>query len=54
MTVYDKKGNHVEPGRNVLFLDTHVEWVTEERFQELTIKVNAVRKERGLKEHVFE
>ena len=54
ITVYDKKGNHAEPGRNVLFLDSHVEWVSEERFQELAAKVNAVRKERGLKEHVFE
>jgi len=54
MTVYDKKGNHAEPGRNVLFLDTHVEWVTEARFQALTAKVHAVRKERGLKAHVFE
>ena len=54
MIVYDKKGSHAEPGRNVLFLDSHVEWVTEERFQELTVKVHAVRKERGLKAHVFE
>ena len=54
MIVYDKKGNHPESYRNVLFLDSHVEWVTEERFQELAKKVNAVRKEKGLQEHVFE
>jgi prepilin-type processing-associated H-X9-DG protein len=54
MIAYDKKGNHAEPGRNVLFLDSHVEWITEARFQELTVQVNAVRKERGLKAHVFE
>ena len=52
--VYDKKGNHAESFRNVLFLDSHVEWVSEERFQELAAKVNQVRKERGLPEHVFE
>lgn len=54
MIVYDKKGNHAEAFRNVLFLDSHVEWIAEERFQGLADKVNAVRKERGLKEHVFE
>jgi prepilin-type processing-associated H-X9-DG protein len=54
IVAYDKKGNHPEGYRNVLFLDTHVEWITEARFQALTAKVNAVRKERGLKAHVFE
>ena len=54
IVAYDKKDNHTEGYRNVLFLDSHVEWIPEERFQELIIKVNAVRKERGLKEHVFE
>jgi prepilin-type processing-associated H-X9-DG protein len=34
MTVYDKPGNH-EGGRNVLFLDGHVQWLTEEEFQKL-------------------
>jgi prepilin-type processing-associated H-X9-DG protein len=32
MTVYDKPGNH-EGGRNVLFLDGHVQWMTEGEFQ---------------------
>jgi prepilin-type processing-associated H-X9-DG protein len=54
IVAYDKKGNHPEGYRNVLFLDTHVEWITEARFQALTAQVNAVRKERGLKAHVFE
>ncbi|MBN2589295.1 MAG: hypothetical protein JXA96_05510 [Sedimentisphaerales bacterium] len=40
---YDKKGNH-EGGRNVLFLDSHVDWVTEERFQEYIRKDNESRK----------
>ncbi len=51
---YDKTGNHPDPHRNVLFLDSHVEWISEARFQELMVKVNAVRKERGLKAHVVE
>jgi prepilin-type processing-associated H-X9-DG protein len=34
MTVYDKPGNH-EGGRNVLFLDGHVQWLTEDEFQKL-------------------
>ena len=46
--VYETAGNHGEDGRNVLFLDTHVEWVTEERFQELIRKDNAYRREKGL------
>jgi prepilin-type processing-associated H-X9-DG protein len=34
MIVYDKPGNH-EGGRNVLFLDGHVRWLTEGEFQKL-------------------
>jgi prepilin-type processing-associated H-X9-DG protein len=34
ITAYDKPGNH-EGGRNVLFLDGHVQWLTEEEFQKL-------------------
>ena len=41
--VYDKKGNH-EKGRNVLFLDSHVEWVKEEQFLELISRDNEARK----------
>jgi prepilin-type processing-associated H-X9-DG protein len=47
ITVYEKAGNHAG-GRNVLFLDSHVEWVTEERFQELIKKDNEYRREKGL------
>jgi len=54
MIVYDKKGNHAEPYRNVLFMDSHIEWIPEARFPALAAQVNAVRKERGLAEHVFE
>jgi prepilin-type processing-associated H-X9-DG protein len=43
---YDKKGNH-EGGRNVLFLDGHVEWVSEEHFQELIKKDNEYREQKG-------
>ena len=43
---YDKTGNHGD-GRNVLFLDTHVEWVSEERFQKLIKKDNDYRREKG-------
>ena len=44
---HDKKGNH-EGGRNVLFLDSHVEWVTEDRFQELIELDNEYRRKKGL------
>lgn len=47
--VHDRAGNH-EGGRNVLFLDSHVEWVTEERFQELINKDNEIRRKEGLPE----
>jgi len=44
---HDKKGNH-EGGRNVLFLDSHVEWVTEDRFKELVELDNEYRRKKGL------
>ncbi|MCP4260996.1 MAG: DUF1559 domain-containing protein [Planctomycetes bacterium] len=47
ITVYDKTGNHSD-GRNVLFLDGHVEWVEEERFQELIKRDNEYRRKKGL------
>ncbi len=47
ITVYEKLSNHGD-GRNVLFLDSHVEWVTEERFQELIKRDNEYRREKGL------
>jgi prepilin-type processing-associated H-X9-DG protein len=49
--VHDLKSNHsADKGRNVLFLDSHVEWVSEERFQELIKKDNEYRKEKGIPE----
>jgi prepilin-type processing-associated H-X9-DG protein len=45
--VYEKLSNHGS-GRNVLFLDSHVEWVLEERFQELIKRDNEYRREKGL------
>jgi prepilin-type processing-associated H-X9-DG protein len=47
VTVYEKQGHHAG-GRNVLFLDTHVEWVSEERFQELIEKDNEYRRQKKL------
>jgi prepilin-type processing-associated H-X9-DG protein len=47
ITVYEKLSNHGD-GRNVLFLDSHVEWVSEERFQELIKRDNDYRREKGL------
>jgi len=47
ITVYEKSSNHGD-GRNVLFLDSHVEWVPEERFQELIKKDNEYRRQKGL------
>ena len=41
--VYDKKGNH-NGGRNVLFIDSHVEFVKEEEFLEIIRKDNEYRK----------
>ena len=45
--VYDKKGNH-EGGRNVLFNDTHVEWVADDHFQELIDRDNEYRRQKEL------
>ena len=47
ITVYEKQSNH-EGGRNVLFLDGHTEWVTEEQFQELIKRDNEYRRGKGL------
>jgi len=47
--VHDRAGNH-EGGRYVLFVDSHVEWFTEEHFQELIAQDNAIRRKRGLPE----
>jgi prepilin-type processing-associated H-X9-DG protein len=47
--VHDRAGNH-PGGRNVLFVDSHVEWVTEEEFQKLIERDNELRRGRGLSE----
>jgi prepilin-type processing-associated H-X9-DG protein len=47
--VHDRAGNH-EGGRNVLFVDAHVEWVTEQRFQDLVRQDNELRRARGFAE----
>ncbi|HPC96868.1 MAG TPA: hypothetical protein PLU87_18125 [Sedimentisphaerales bacterium] len=49
MTETMDAGNH-EGGRNVLFVDSHVEWVTEERFAELIKQDNELRRKRGFAE----
>ncbi len=48
VTVYETAGNHGQDGRNVLFLDSHIEWMTEEQFQEAIKKDNEYRREKGL------
>ena len=48
ITVYETAGNHDGGGRNVLFLDGHVQWVMEERFKELIKKDNEYRLQKKL------
>jgi len=51
IVLYDRRENHHGTNhRNMLFLDTHVEWVPEERFQELIRQDNAYRRKKGLPE----
>jgi len=51
IVLYDKRENHYGTNhRNVLFLDSRVEWVEEERFQELIRQDNAYRRKKGLPE----
>ena len=51
IVLYDKRENHHGTNhRNVLFLDSHVEWVEEERFQELIRQDNTHRRKKGLPE----
>lgn len=45
---YDKKGNHGGDGRNVMYLDGHVEWLSEAEFQkELKRSRAAVQKHKA-------
>jgi prepilin-type processing-associated H-X9-DG protein len=48
--VHDKAANHNGQGRNVLFLDSHVDWTTESQFQDLIRKDNEARRKAGLPE----
>jgi hypothetical protein len=47
--VHDKADNHTH-GRNVLFVDDRVKWVTEPQFQELIKRDNLLRRQRQLPE----
>ncbi len=47
IVAHDRKNYHGN-GRNVLFLDSHTEWVEEQRFQELIEEDNAYRRKKGL------
>jgi len=48
--VHDKAANHKGQGRNVLFNDTRVDWVTESRFQDLIRQDNQARRKAKLPE----
>ena len=48
ITVYCKRDHR--GGRNVLFLDSHVEWVTQEQFRKLIERDNLLRRQAGLAE----
>ena len=48
ITVYCKRDHR--GGRNVLFLDSHVEWVTQEQFQKLIERDNLLRRQARLPE----
>lgn len=51
IVLHDKLENHHGTNhRNVLFLDSRVEWIEEERFQELIRQDNAYRRKKGLPE----
>lgn len=43
IVVHDRKGNHRD-GRNVLFVDSHVDWVPEEEFSDRIERDNEMRK----------
>ena len=50
VVAYDKKGNHRSGKRNVLFVDGHVQAMTENRFQKAIAEDNEIRLKMGLKE----
>jgi prepilin-type processing-associated H-X9-DG protein len=45
--VYERANYHGN-GRNVLFMDSHIDWVSEDRFQELIKEDNDYRRKKGL------
>ena len=47
--VHDPRGSHRD-GRNVLFVDSRVEWATEDQFQKLIDADNRLRRQAGLPE----
>jgi|GEM_PF-532646 len=47
--VHDPRGSHHD-GRNVLFVDSRVEWATEDQFQKLIDADNRLRRQAGLPE----
>ncbi len=54
VVAYDKKGNHSDGTRNVLFMDSHVKKYAAEQFVEVMNKDNELRRKAGLKEKPFE
>lgn len=46
IVVHDRKGNHRD-GRNVLYVDTHVDWVAEEDFARAIKRDNEIRVQHG-------
>ncbi len=48
IVVHDRKGNHRD-GRNVLFVDAHIDWVDEQNFADLIKRDNEIRQENNFK-----
>jgi len=48
IVVHDRKGNHRD-GRNVLFVDSHVDWIAEQDFAEAIKRDNEIRQKYGYK-----
>lgn len=54
IVAFDKSENHRGNGRNVLFLDGHVDWVWADRFKEVIEADNKIRRKARLPEHYVE